>query len=426
MKKSLTALLLICYAYAGFAQQELRIHQINVKNGDATLIGIYDNSTQSYTRTILIDGGSASPGERLLPYLKQTLNTDHPKVNYVALTHYHDDHYKGLLAIKDGGLQADSVLDQGGYPLSAVFPDQNLPLTQDLKPAAMEVYQGWITALTKAVAVGYVKGHVTNFYHYGASSGTDLGHKLLLGSIQDIPVTLECVAGWGNTLDGNGVKPDPSPNRDNANNFSLAFVLSFGEFRYFIGGDLGGDRKSPYIDQEMPLTAYLNKAYPSSWSWNHIKQASGHICGFKANHHGSEHSNNLGFIQGMTPAITMASAGEQKSWKLPRPDYMKHFADATPLSVWTASAYHVYSKGIYITNLFDFEGVPSKTKAIEIFANKPGTSFSYGNAMANTYSGFMIKVKSDGISQKSQFQVYRADSFGASTILLAGFLCHTL
>ncbi|MFC0514509.1 ComEC/Rec2 family competence protein [Mucilaginibacter angelicae] len=426
MKIYLISLLLTCCTYAGFAQQELRIHHINVKNGDATLIGIYDNGTQKYTRTMLIDGGSASPGERLLPYLKQTLNSDHPKLNYVALTHYHDDHYTGLLAIKDGDLQADSVIDQGGYQMNDIFPNQTLPDTHEVKPGAMVVYTGWTSALTKAVANDYVRGHVTGLFHYGNTAESDLGHKLLLGTIQGIPVTLECVAGWGNTLNGSGITSDLSPTRTNANNFSLAFILNYGQFRYFIGGDLGGDRKSPYIDQETPLTTYLNKDFPSAWSWNHTKQAAGHICGFKANHHGSEHSNSIAFIQGMSPAITVVSAGEQKSWKLPRPDYLQHFSDETPLSVWTTVSNEVYNKGIYVTNLYDFEGIPSKTTAMETFANKPGVSFDYGNATTEAYSSYMIKIKPDGINQKSQFQVYRVDNSGSSTVLLANFLCHSL
>jgi hypothetical protein len=42
-------------------------------------------------------------------------------------------------------------------------------------------------------------------------------------------------------------KPNPNPQRSNANNFTLAFILSCGEFRYFIGGDLGGSGGT-YID----------------------------------------------------------------------------------------------------------------------------------------------------------------------------------
>ena len=60
-------------------------------------------------------------------------------LNYIALTHYHQDHYNGLLALKNGRLRADSVIDPGGYPIGEVFPDQMAVITTDNKPAVMEV-----------------------------------------------------------------------------------------------------------------------------------------------------------------------------------------------------------------------------------------------------------------------------------------------
>lgn len=91
--KTLSLLLLFAIGCMGaFAQQELRIHHINIGDGDATLIGIYDTANRTYTKTILIDGGKSSASARILPYLKTILKTSTPTVNYVGLTHYHDDH----------------------------------------------------------------------------------------------------------------------------------------------------------------------------------------------------------------------------------------------------------------------------------------------------------------------------------------------
>ncbi len=425
MKKLSLSLLMILSPVLIFAQKELRIHHINVDDGDATFIGIFDNTSGKYVKTILIDGGSAAPSLRLVPYLKMISKSQQPKLDYVALTHYHEDHYNGLLALANGSFRADSVIDQGGYEMSSVFPAQASLQTNDPKPVAMKVFEGWKTALGKAVSSGFVKGHVTNLFHYGASNGTNIGNKLLLGDVQGTPVTLECVAAWGNSLDGNSIIANPSPARTNANNFTLAFVLNFGEFRYFIGGDLGGDKKSPYIDQETPLLGYFAKQYPSSWSWKHVREAAGHICGFKANHHGSSFSNSKGFMDGMSAAIAVVSAGKQKTWKLPRPLFLNDFLATTPLSVWTSTSNQTFTKGLYVTNLFDFVGFPSKTTAIDNYANKPGLSFSYGNPQETTFSSYMIRVEASVIAQKSQFQVYRVDNLGASTSLLANYFCHT-
>jgi hypothetical protein len=426
MKKIFFITFLLLVAMVGFSQEELHIHHINVEDGDATFIGIYDSATHRYTASMLIDGGASAPGALLLPYLKKIMNSDQPRLNIIALTHYHKDHYNGLLALKNGRLRADSVIDPGGYVLGSVFPAQAGVTTTETKPDAMAVYDGWTDALKTAVAAGFLKGHITGIYHYGTTRTSDLGHRLVLGTMGGQQVSLECIAGWGNNLDAGPVHADESPEKDNANNFSLAFILSCGQFRYFIGGDLGGSTDAQYIDQESSLTAYLAKEYPTSWSWNHSKQSAGHICGFKADHHGSNHSNNAFFMSAMTPAITVTSAGSQASWHLPHPAYLTRLAQVKPISVWTASSNQVYNRGIYITNLYNFNGYPSKTTATGLFGGQAGVSFSYGNAQQGVKSSYLIKVNAEGIAGRSQFQVYRTDGSGASSTLLANFLCHTL
>src|SRR5688572_22520104 len=84
------------------AQQELHIHHINIGNGDATLVGIFDIATNTYTNKILIDGGYSSAASRLLPYIKKMIGTDNESLHfdYIILTHYHNDHYNGLRALK--------------------------------------------------------------------------------------------------------------------------------------------------------------------------------------------------------------------------------------------------------------------------------------------------------------------------------------
>ncbi len=49
--------LFLLSAFICHAQDELHVHQINVENGEATLIGLYDNAQKKYTTKILIDGG---------------------------------------------------------------------------------------------------------------------------------------------------------------------------------------------------------------------------------------------------------------------------------------------------------------------------------------------------------------------------------
>jgi hypothetical protein len=328
--------------------------------------------------------------------------------------------------LKDGRLRADSVIDPGGHPLGDVFPSEAGLITTDQKPAAMEVNSSWIQALKTAQASGFVQAHAKGLYHYGGTNGTNIGNKIVLGTIGGIPVVIECVAGWGNNLSDTGIHPSDDPGKDNPNNFTLAFVISCGQFRYFIGGDMGGADEVQYVDQETSLSSRLTQKFPVAWSWNHNKQAAGHICGFKADHHGSDHSNNQTFMNEMTPAITVTSAGKQPGWHLPHPNYLNRLSHVTPLSVWTSATNQTFSRGIFVTNLYDFTNFPSKTTAIQLFNGHPDIAFSYGNSQPSGKSGYLIKVKPDGLNQKSQFQVYKMDNHGTSATLLANFFCHSI
>jgi hypothetical protein len=425
MKKIFFLFYTLFLAFPALAQEELHIHHINVEDGDATLIGIYDTQTRRYKNVVLIDGGASDPNLLLLPYLKNVIGSAAPQLNLVVLTHYHKDHYNGLLALKDGRLQADSVIDPAGYSFSTIFPAQASLQPAETPPAALVIAAPWTDALKSAVSHGFVKGHVRAFNFFGTSDKTCIGHKVTIGTAGGLPVVLECVAGWGNTLNGHGLTPDPKPLKNNANDFTLSFVLTCGQFRYFIGGDLGGETAFDYIDQETPLTADLSAEFPVAWSYNHTVSAPGHLCGFKANHHGSDHSNNENFMKAMTPAITITSAGKQASWHLPNPAYLKRLALVTPISAWTSGTGQVYNRGVYITNLYDFNRFPSLTTANDLFSNKPFVNFSYGNAVAGQKSSYLVKVKTANLANKSAFQVYQVNGFGASSKLLANYLCHS-
>ncbi|HEY0176181.1 MAG TPA: MBL fold metallo-hydrolase [Pedobacter sp.] len=425
MKKMIICLCLSWIICPALAQEELRIHHINVEDGDATMIGIYNTVSGKYTNSILIDGGNANPNDLLLPYLKKVTGNAAPHFDYVVLTHYHQDHYNGLLALKDGRITADSVIDAAGYPLGPVFPAQAGVQAPEDKPASLKIAQPWMDALTTAVSHGFVKAHALNFMSFGTSAGTSIGHQLTIGTNGGLPVVLECVAGWGNTENGDGLTANPAPDKDNANDFSLGFVLTCGQFRYFIGGDMGGETKGDYIDQETPLTASLKSKFPVSWSYNHISSAAGHICGFKANHHGSGHSNDMDFMKATTAAVTVTSAGRMPQWHLPNTSYLKRLDSIKPLSVWTSASGTLVNRGVYMTNLYDFPDFPAKTLSVSTFPARTLTSFSYGNSTAGQKSGYMISVKPEELAEKSAFQVYKVDNAGSRQVLLANFLCHS-
>jgi len=423
-KKALLLLFLVAIARLGFAQQELQIHHINIENGDATMIGVYDNATHQYTSKILIDGGQSAAGLMLLPYLQNITGGTAAGMhfNYVILTHYHNDHYTGLLALGTGKITADSLVDPGGYDYHQYFPGQP-DLVSEAKPASLTVVAPWTTLITRATTHNFLKGRSQVLESFGTSDQSSLGHKLLIGQLNGIPVTLECVAGWGNTLSNGSTVADPLPAKNNANNFSLAFILRCGEFRYFIGGDLGGSNQGSYIDQEDALIGYLGRDLPAGHATNGTAIAAGHVCGIKADHHGSSNSNDASFLQAARPTIVMTSAGNNANWHLPQVVFIDKLAALQPVSTNTGAG--IFNKGAYFTNLYDWgQGKNSLSEAQATLSNKPGISFDYGNATTNKCS-YVIKIKPDHLLTESDFEVDRVDISQAQIYTKLGvFLCH--
>lgn len=430
MKKLTAGLLFLFLFVAAFAQQELHIHHINIGNGDATLIGIFDKASGKYTTKVLIDGGYKAANDMLVPYIrKMCAGDDQPThLDYAILTHYHNDHYNGLLALKKGDLTCDTLVDPGGYELSEYFPgDHPAP---EVFPETITQPSTWFTKLDKAVEAGFIRDHSRVWVSFGTTSRSDIGKTITLGKVGNDKVQLQCVAGWGNTLSKDGIVPNPDPSLDNPNNLCLAFILTCGQFRYFIGGDMGGqpadDNDAHYIDQETPLATYFVKKFGTAKAWTGTATAKGHLCGYKASHHGSEFSSLESFIKTMRPAIVVTSAGDKDGWHLPSKAFLNRVAAVPPLSSSTATG--VSKRGIYFTNLYNFSKPAwnSKTTAISLFSSKPGISFDYGNSSTTKTYSYLIKVpESESLSEKSQFEVGRVDLDASQPYSkLSDFRCH--
>lgn len=93
MKNKIAAFILIIIILISgtvYAQQDkYEVHFLDVGQSDCTLI-------KSHNKSYLIDTGAAYYGDRILEYLKQN-NIE--KIDSIILTHYHDDHYGGLLKL---------------------------------------------------------------------------------------------------------------------------------------------------------------------------------------------------------------------------------------------------------------------------------------------------------------------------------------
>jgi beta-lactamase superfamily II metal-dependent hydrolase len=231
--------LLILVANVAFAQQ-LEIVHINVGQGDSTLI------TSPSGKTVLIDAGDTGRGNSAVrPYLAARGITH---LDYVVSSHYHADHIGGLDEVING-LGASNIglaLDRGG----------------SYSTAAYNQYANAASGHRVAVTPGQV-------YYLGGG------------------VWMKCVASNGYVLNYGYV----SGATGDENNLSVAWVIYYGGFKYYTGGDLAGESGS-YKNFETPIAPSV-----------------GLVDAMKVGHHGGATSTTQYFLNILQPSAAVIPVG---------------------------------------------------------------------------------------------------------------------
>ncbi|HTY09273.1 MAG TPA: Ig-like domain-containing protein [Candidatus Edwardsbacteria bacterium] len=224
----------------------------DVGQGDATFI---QSPTGKY---VLIDGGpSSTTGTKVWKFLRDSIHTHH--VDYIFISHFHDDHIGGLTAaidsIKAHGIDSikGGVYDHGGTYSSTAFTNYAAAAgSKRMTPAMGQVF--------------------------------DLGGGM----------TIKVVCMNGTTITGNSI----TPSEENAN--SLGLLLSYNGFKMVIASDIGGYNSGSYKDQESILA-------PGVGSVNVLY----------VNHHGSSTSSNPTWISTLDPQASIISCGDGNSYGHP-------------------------------------------------------------------------------------------------------------
>jgi beta-lactamase superfamily II metal-dependent hydrolase len=425
---------------------KLEIHHININNGDATAIRIiHEDLTET---KVLIDGGQASPATYLLPYCNAMFKDNQFK--FIILSHYHNDHYNGLTALKDGSIRGEYYVDLGGYNIRGFVADSALARIQPRDTTCP--WTDSIGIFDGVTMVDYVKavGKATEKFglkRYGPMTTTTDQINSLIGVVipldtflsggKKVPISLRCVAAWGFTQ-GNNAVVDNWNRGASKNDPSLGFVLECGQFRYFLGGDMGGQASGSYIDQETTLATGFQYLYRGAKSY--YKPAAGydgHVCGFKANHHGSDHSNNSTFLNTMRPAVCVTSAGDNDGWHLPSVGFLNRLnatTGVTPLAdtpINPSPPPFVKMQGFFFTNLKNFSGGNnSLTVANNLFGTRLKTGYQYGSAAGNRKTGYQVIVALNNslidFTKKSTFGVVSVDTAYKPSPYITVIGCHQL
>jgi competence protein ComEC len=221
----------------------LTIHCIDVGQGDCTLI------VSAAGGTLLFDAGINGKGNSVvIPYLQGLGLTG---LDYISCSHYHVDHIGGIDEVVNN-LGIDSirvaVLDRGWSYTTLTYEDY----ADAVAPKRTEISDGQVI---------------------------DLGGG----------VTVTCV-----TVNGNGELSPPflDENHDE-NDMCVGLLVEYGEFDFFVAGDLSGKNTSYYTDIETPTAPDV-----------------GDVDIYRVDHHGSASNSNVNLVSTLHPEVSIISVGD--------------------------------------------------------------------------------------------------------------------
>ncbi len=304
------------------------IHTIATGRGDATFIVMPDGTT------LMIDAGdngklkdpqhpdtTKRAGEWQAVYMKKVME-DLPsktKVDYAMITHFHDDHMgcvRQMLPGKNGyGLSGITLVGEFvefGTLIDRAYPDYDFPS----KKKVNNTNKGFMPEYHKFVEYKQAQGMKMEKFDVGA-----LNQIKMLNNPKKYKKTFEIrnLAANGEVWTGKGTdaikqyKGDPTLFDENVN--SCAMVITYGDFRYFNGGDLSGGNWPSYKSQERDMETGVAKVC-------------GNVDVIKANHHGYYDTCNGFFLNTLSPEVVIIDA---RSNNHPVPSTMARMTD--PL-VW--------------------------------------------------------------------------------------------
>jgi beta-lactamase superfamily II metal-dependent hydrolase len=218
---------------------DLEIHCLDVGQGDCTLM------ISPTGGTLLFDAGTNGKGNgTVIPHL-QGLGID--ALDYVVASHYHMDHIGGIDEVVNS-LGMDSVrvavLDRGWSYTTQTYED----------------YEAAVASKRTTIYDGQV---------------IDLGGG----------VTVTCVA-----VNGNGELSPPYD--DEENNYCVSLLVEYGDFEFFVAGDLSGVNSSYYYDIESSVAPEV-----------------GDIDVYRVDHHGSSSNSNITLVSTLKPEVSIISVG---------------------------------------------------------------------------------------------------------------------
>lgn len=214
--------------------------------------------------TMLVDSGKNGHGGRIEAIMDRAGVT---QINYFVCTHYHEDHFGGI--------------------------DD---LVRDYKVPVLETYDRGDKSFLPSS-----RTESATYRDYMATVGEDAIHMTRGMTIPlDDLMTVTCISSGG-VVSG---EQNPTPGVDE-NDMSLSLLVTLGTFRYFIGGDIQQTTENKIADRDLVMN----------------------VDACEADHHGSNTSSSLPFLQDMSPTVIIISNGNNQTYQHPRQETLTRYAN---------------------------------------------------------------------------------------------------